>query len=126
MLSPCHASHFVISLAAAESLQPKDLTRRGFAGRGRFQQFSRIVWARESYHNTLPTLRFACFRFLQVFSRFLFAKAANRKVGMVEKVFESLSSLELFNFTILLFGAQNLKKNQGNQAAANRKVEMVL
>ena len=60
------------------------------------------------------------------FLRFLVTKAANRKVGMVEKVFESLSSLELFNFTILSFGAQNLRKNQGNQAAANRKVEMVL
>ena len=126
MLSPCYVSHFVISLAARKSLQPKDLPRRGFVGPGRLQQFSRIVWARESYHNTLPTLRFACFRFLKVFSRFLFTKAANRKVGMVEKVFESLSSSELFNFTILLFGARNLKKNPGKQAAANRKVEMVL
>ena len=45
---------------------------------------------------------------------------------MVEKVFESLPSLEFFNFTILSFGAQNLRKNQGKQAAANRKVEMVL
>ena len=45
---------------------------------------------------------------------------------MVEKVFESLSSVELFNFTILLFGAHNLQKNYGKQAAANRKVEMVL
>ena len=51
------------------------------------------------------------FPFSERFLKFLFTKAANRKVGMVEKVFESLSSLELFNFTILLFGAHTLKEN---------------
>ena len=100
--------------------------RRIFVCPGRIQHFSRIVRARESYQNPLPTLRFACVRFLLVFLQFLVTNAANRKVGMVEKVFESLSSLELFNFTILSFGAQNVRKNKGNQAAANRKVEMVL
>ena len=34
--------------------------------------------------------------------------------------------LGVFNFTILSFRAQNLRKKQGTQAAANRKVEMVL
>ena len=126
LLSPCHVSHFVTTLATAKSIQRKDWQGRGSVGPGRNQRFSKIAWARDSYHNPLPTLRFACVRFLTALSRFRFAKAANRKVGMVEKEFESLSSLELFNFTILSFGAQNLKKHQGKQAIANRKVEMVL